>query len=64
MHKRIVNIGEIGIAIHLYYKTSSIKELVGVYFEGKVDFADHSLQPEDVIVIGKFLLSIKELENV
>lgn len=52
-----------GIAIYVYYKTSSIKELVGIYFEGKVDFADHSLQPEDVIVIGKFLLRIKELEN-
>jgi len=52
-----------GIAIYVYYKTSSIKELAGIYFEGKVDFADHSLQPEDVITIGKFLLRIKELEN-
>jgi hypothetical protein len=52
------------IAIHIYYKTSSIKELIGVYFDGTIIFADHSLQPEDLIVIGKFLLKIKELENV
>ncbi len=52
-----------GIAIYVYYKTSSIKELVGIYFEGIVNFTDHSLQPEDVVMIGKFLLKIKELEN-
>ena len=52
------------IAIHIYYKTSSIKIIIGAYYEGTVAFTDHNLQPEDVVVIGKFLLKIKELENV
>ena len=51
------------IAIHIYYKTSSIKIIIGAYYEGTVAFTDCNLQPEDVVVIGKFLLKIKELDN-